>query len=834
MALSRKAKLWLIILGIPLALIVAGVVTLKVLFTSERLKAFLLPKIEEATHRTVTVSDISLTVFPSLAVEIDSLTISNLKGPGFSDRPFLSLDRLVLDVKLLPLLSGNLEIPTVLVGHPAVLLEVNEQGLVNYSFGEDEGLAKDSVSTSGRSGEFLLSNLEVRDGLVEYYDRQQNTAMRMEGIGQTTRIEANPSVGKARIRTESAVGNFSYGSLTANLVSGLRLTVKGDLLYREKDDHLSIENGEGTVQDIAMSVKGSVEKVSTAPFMNIVVESDKAGIPELLSLMPKEYMKKAEGLEGTGTAKVQITMTGLVSDSTKPDVTGVISATNATIKYSSLPKPITNVNIVSDFTKTPKKQEFRVTKFSANMGDNPLSATMTVVNFDDPALTLFLNASLNLAEVKDYYPLEAGTELSGRLNAGVNVAGKVNDQRSMKASGSMEFRKVTMKSASSAKPLRDLNGTVTFNNQVIETKKLSMHLGKSDLALAFALKNYLSLMTDAKDAPRPTANLTLTSNHLFTEDLMSSDESGSTKGKESSKSAEKQTLPLPDVDMTVGATIGTLTMEKFELTNVRSSMQVANRVVTLQNFSCNTYGGTVATKGSLDLRSPEQPLFDLNLDIKGIDAHAMLPQFTSFGNKLRGKLTMNTAMKGTLNDTLGLVPQSLSGLGQVQLQSGSLEGVKVNQSLASMLSLPNMELVSFKDWTNAFTISNGRMEVKDLKISALNADYTVNGGFGLDGSLDYALTVLLPAGTSAKVAMPGLAGQATDLFKDPSGRVKLDFSVTGTADSPKLSLNTSAAKKKVEDLAKQKLEAEKKRIEDDLKKKAGDLLKGIDPFKKKK
>jgi hypothetical protein len=82
--------------------------------------------------------------------------------------------------------------------------------------------------------------------------------------------------------------------------------------------------------------------------------------------------------------------------------------------------------------------------------------------------------------------------------------------------------------------------------------------------------------------------------------------------------------------------------------------------------------------------------------------------------------------------------------------------------------------------------------------------------------------------------VPGFAGQATELFKDQSGRIKLDFKVGGMMGNPTVSLNTDAAKKKAEDLAMQKLAEEKKKLEDELKKKAGDLLKELDPFKKKK
>jgi hypothetical protein len=244
----------------------------------------------------------------------------------------------------------------------------------------------------------------------------------------------------------------------------------------------------------------------------------------------------------------------------------------------------------------------------------------------------------------------------------------------------------------------------------------------------------------------------------------------------------------------------------------------------------NGFGGSAVSKGSLNLKDPKRPLFDLALDINGVESHSLLPHFTSFGQRINGKMTMNTTMKGALNDTLGLVPSALNGAGRVQITDGVLNGVKVNETIAAMLKLPDLETIKFKDWANSFTIAEGRIIIKDLKIHALDADYTVNGSQGLDGSLDYAMTMLVSQATSGKVNLPGFAGQAADLFKDETGRLKLDFAVGGTSDNPKVQLDTKSAQSKAEALARKKLEDEAKKATDQLKKKAEDAIKGI--FKK--
>ncbi|MBM2840006.1 MAG: hypothetical protein HW412_534 [Bacteroidetes bacterium] len=881
MAVSRKAKIWIIVLGIPVVIILGGVIALKMLFTSERLKAYIIPKIEEATHRTVTVNSISLSVIPTLAVEIDGLVVSNPKSGGFPDKPMFQLDKLVLDVRLMALLKGNVEVSNVTLEHPQIFLEVNEKGVANYSMEEPAQAEKgkgpessggepakpsETVTVEAKSEGYglLLSNLEIVNGRMEYVDRKGNSAITLDGMNHRVRAEA-PAGGEITVESQSTVERFSYGSLTTPLVSNLKLMLTQKVVYNVKQDVLKLMQGTAMVQEIPLNVSGEVSECTKLPVMNLLIESDRMSIPELLSLMPKEYMKKAEGVKGNGVAKARIEVKGSATDSTDPDISGMISATNASIQYEQLPKPISNVNIVADFTQSRAKQEFRVTKFSATLGNNPLNATMAVVNFDDPSLTMALNASMNLAEVKDYYPLEAGTELNGAMKANVNIAGKVSNPSAMKASGTMEFQGVTIKTATSKNPVQNLNGAITFNNQLIEAKRLSMTLGKSDLSLAFSMKNYLSMMSDLptgqagdKKAPKASASLSLTSNHLYIADLMGDEKSASSstnpqpspaptgqgvgkpqQGGDGQKSVQekkqqgkKAGVPLPNVDMDITATIGTLTMEKFELKNVRSRMSIAKGIVEMQSFTCNVFDGSVSTKGKLNMQSPENPTFDLAIDMNGVDAHAMLPKFTSFGEKLFGKLSMNTTMSGKLNDTLGLVSQGLNGIGKVNLQEGKLTGVKVNQTVASLLKLPDVEEINFKDWTNSFAIENGRIVIKDLKINALGADYLVSGSQGLDGSLDFTMSMLLSEGTSAKVSVPGFGGEAAKLFKEPNGRVKLDFTIRGTSDDPKIALDTRPAQKKAEELAKQKLTEEAKKLGDKAKEKAGDLLKDL--FKKKK
>ena len=913
MSMSRKSKIWLVILAIPVVLVVAGIVALKMMFTSEKLKSMVIPRAEAATGRSVAINDISLSVFPTIALRMEGVSISNRKGEGFSSNPLLTLEALRLNLKILPLLKSRIEVNSLELDRPRIVLEVNARNETNYSNlmggvspavpsppagGSAPAATPNPAGGAGAPGSavspgvkgpessgstapkpengpgfsvsstaaFLVSNLLVNNGSVDYVDFKDSSATRVRNLSLA--LELGTEGDRIVISGNAVTDSISYGTVETPMLEGLRLRIDTRMSYDLSKDVLVLEKGDLTFQDMRLAMKGTVSHARTNSVLDITVGSDSLNIADLFSLVPREYMKKAEGIKGTGIARIHIAVTGTLTDSTTADITGTVAATGASIQYPQLPKPISDITLLSGFTRTKTNQEFHIERMSANLGGAPFSMAMSIVNFDKPYLKLSAAGSLNLATVPEYYPLEKGTELGGEMNLDIHIEGKVSDPKSMRGSGSMTFQDVSAKTAGTAKPVRKLNGTLTFNNEVAETSKLSLLIGESDMTLSCKVKNYLSLVSKEKNVPQASAAMTLQSTHLFARDIMTAPPapapgaqkqgsaqpaSGTAEGpkevnvqpanvtpdvanagraatSKSSQMSGKAAFPLPAMDIDASATIGTLTLEKFEFTNIKGAMRVSKGVVTMQNLSLNAFGGSVVSNGSVDLNKPDRPLFDLSLNLNGVDAATLLSHFTSFGQKLSGSLTTSTKLKGALNDTLGLVPETVEGDGKVAVKNGSLKGFKVNQSLASLVKLPDLETIQFKDWGNDFTVQKGRLTIKDLTITASTGQYVVNGSQGLDGSLDYHMALYLPPSAAPKLNIPGFAGEAVNLFKDQSGRLKLDFNIGGTTDNPKVQLDTDPAKNRAVDMAKQKLDDEKKKAVDQLKNKASDALKKL--FKK--
>lgn len=838
MALNRTAKIWLIVLAIPVVLLTAAIVFAKLYFTSDRLKTLIIPQIEQSTHRAVAVRDISFTIFPALGVSIDGLAISNQKNRGFERDEFLSLDHLTLDVKILPLLSSRVDINQIILDRPVIYLEVTKDGVKNFSGNEPE--TGDHTGTSqerGQAGALLLSDLEIKDGELTYTDRKFDSRIAMTGLNATLRAASKPGENAFHLDEIASIDKFSYGTLSSWYLTNQPVTAQGSVDYQFDSDVLRFGNIAIKVKELPLTLSGRISKLQqVSNEMDIRLVSKGVQMTQLLSLVPAEMLKKAAGVSGTGEIGFSVMMAGASSETMNPSTSGSFTVSNGSIQYASLPKSIGDINLSGTFEKPAGPVgakgggSFAIDKLSARIGTNTITGKMRMSNFDDPFVNLSLNGSVNLDEVKEFYPLEQGTEVRGLMKSAVAIEGKPKTPQSIKANGSINFQDVAIRSAASKAPLRNLNGTITFNNQVIQSRQLAMNVGESDLNLSFILKNYLGMVMEdaAKSAGKPAATVTLVSKQLRTADLMSESPSGPSS-PQGSKKSESPAGILPGIDIDATVAIDKLVTDKFTFTDARGSASISNGKITLKKFTTRAFQGDIQTQGTLDLSQQNKRPFDLDLNITNVESNDLLPSFTSFGKYLSGNLSMNTKLKGDLNDTLGINTQSLLGNGAVHILDGKLAGFPLLQKLADVTSLDNLRELPFKNWTNTFSIQNGRLAVKDLRVDAGTTGLLLDGSQGLDGSMDYNLTVKLPGDVSDRLKLPGIGEQLADLLKDKDGRINLNFLVTGMTNEPVLKLNMSA-----EDLVKKAVEQKgnegKQKLEDELKKKAEEGLKKL--FKK--
>ena len=128
-----------IVIGVLIAVVVlVGVIlALPFLIDLNKYQDQYKPLIEDALNRKVQLQDIRLTIWPRIGARVAGFAVQD--DPAFGSSPFTSLTSLDVGVKLMPLLSGKVEVEDITLRDPVIMLIKNKSGVLN-------------VSTIGRTG----------------------------------------------------------------------------------------------------------------------------------------------------------------------------------------------------------------------------------------------------------------------------------------------------------------------------------------------------------------------------------------------------------------------------------------------------------------------------------------------------------------------------------------------------------------------------------------------------------------------------------------------------------------------------------------------------------
>jgi AsmA protein len=128
-----------IVIGVLVVVVLVGgtILALPFLIDLNKYQDQYKPLLEDALNRKVQLQDIRLTVWPQIGAKVAGFSV--LDDPVFGSSPFASITSLEVGVKLMPLLSGKVEVEAITLRNPVITVIKNKNGVLN-------------VSTLGRAG----------------------------------------------------------------------------------------------------------------------------------------------------------------------------------------------------------------------------------------------------------------------------------------------------------------------------------------------------------------------------------------------------------------------------------------------------------------------------------------------------------------------------------------------------------------------------------------------------------------------------------------------------------------------------------------------------------
>jgi len=174
-----KAVKWLFVIGGSLfVLVIAALLIIPAFVDINKYKPEIEKQVAKATGRSFSIgSDLDLSLFPFAGVSFSDLKLGSL--PGFTQKEFVTIDSFEVRIKLLPLISKDIQLKRFILKGPRIALEKNKDGKANWEFAQASEKKEEPKTTDkgppGLSGELPIKKLTVgefmiSDGALLYTD----------------------------------------------------------------------------------------------------------------------------------------------------------------------------------------------------------------------------------------------------------------------------------------------------------------------------------------------------------------------------------------------------------------------------------------------------------------------------------------------------------------------------------------------------------------------------------------------------------------------------------------------------------------------------------------
>ncbi len=158
-------------------LLIAGVSIFLLTFDVNRFRPFIIQKIEETLGGQAKLGGLSLGWRGGVAFEVKNLSVYPKNALNNSE-PSLHFDRASAVVDLAPLLQKNIEVSSVLLTRPSVILERKPDGSVYLAGLEPKKREEKAQAPAAETKEaefvFSVNSFRIKDGNVDFYDPINN------------------------------------------------------------------------------------------------------------------------------------------------------------------------------------------------------------------------------------------------------------------------------------------------------------------------------------------------------------------------------------------------------------------------------------------------------------------------------------------------------------------------------------------------------------------------------------------------------------------------------------------------------------------------------------
>lgn len=711
-------------------------------------KSQIAQQIESQIGRKLSIDgDLSWRFYPWVGITLNDFSLSN--RAGFSPDSMLSAKQADIQLKLIPLLSKQVEIGKVQLSNPKLNLSINAKGETNWGdvtaqSSSDKNTDMPSEQAAGAMvGGLVIQGVDVSNGEISWNDQLS---------GQHYNLSAfNLKTGKVK-PGEPISFDLNTGLQASVLPESANFSLIGNLLLSERFDKVEIdtivsnfEMGDTTAQlnieDIQFDLQSGVLAVTKAGGELSMDQLSTDVSVDAISLKTETGVAALSGLAYEGQFEL-FPYKGQADQVTFNSNAGLLS--------------IKNKSITSEFNKLPLLINAKSVDYSIN------NETLLIPKLNLKADQADINLDLNIQN------------LLGALSASGHV-------------GTNQFNVRNLLDKIGIDPLSDLPNDALQNIR-LET---DFKVGLSSLALTgltakvddttvtgdFRLNDFSSLASHFK----------INIDHLNIDQYLSEDNATVAQETGPGAAVALPFIALKGLDVKGTLAVGELKAQDLLSKDVTITVDTGTDIIKIEPLRAKLYGGETINTFIYDI-SGDVPAVKIDSKLSSIDLGSFLNAM-KMTDRLDGFGNINSVV-----NTSGLnadeMISNLNGDINIALKNGQITGVSIQKTLLELaeiykkvkgkdlgLSADLGDNTEFSDFNSDIHITNGVLNTDNLDLRAPGFRVTGGGKVNLNNeTLDMVINI------SVVKSFEGQGGQALDELKGETIPVK----ISGSLFAPKI------------------------------------------------
>ena len=747
---------WIIVGGALLAvtLIVALAAVLNINSLIARNKDYLIGQAEQALGRKITVGEMEATLFSGLGVRLKNFAMAD--DPTYAREEFVRARDLQVNLKFWPLLRKEVQVKRLILHDPVIRMIRNTAGEFNFStIGSKAKEKKDAGSKEKKqrapkeesTSAFLVSLVDIANGDLRYIDQRDGTDLRLQQIDLTVKdLEFNQP--------------FSVKLAAAVYSDKQNVNLSGKIGPLRSDNDWS-----------RIPLDGEID-IDSLDLTRL-----KAAAPKLRNALSKDFdlsgIFRVKDLKFKGTLK-DLAMNGQIEGTQ-----GALRYGKTFNKPAGVPFTLTTEARFAGDKIAIGKGLFRLhTLELASAGDIQLGDT-TVLNLSMDSKPASLEGWEKIVPAIESYQLKGTMELEA------TVRGRVGKGATPQVQGLLTLKNASAKPPEFPQAIENLDTKIKFTGQRADISDMTLSLGKSRIQLAAAVEKFAPL----------TFSYIMSTPELWPADytaaLTEERKADTIRGL---RSEGQLTMAGGDVVYRGKLSSAEGTLYNVAYQGLDASIALANKVANIQNLRVHALSGQVQMQGEYAFKDPT-PRFSVTSKAQGIDVRELYAALDAKAERdIRGRLNADMKLSGS-GKTWEEIKPNLRGQGEAEVIQGAVLNFNIAESaLTGITGIPGLtnalspslrkkypetftaKDTEFKELKTLLDVADGRINVKNLRMSAADFEVVGNGWADFNRRVDFRATLSFSRPLSADLSQ---SARELKYILNNQGQLEIPFSLTG-------------------------------------------------------